>query len=153
MGYEPSTPRQLLPIHPDPWHIYTQAELEAYQVAARHIWAVHHLMCMISICVEARNRQLTRHAYPGQPSTRTRPPIRPCCCQYIVINTPDGYVVLAKRVDWPLELGIMLGPDVGHQLETHLLGPTRCPVISLFQISRKCPHHGDGELLWNAWQR
>ena len=26
-------------------------------------------------------RQLTQHAYPGQPATRTKPPVKPCCCR------------------------------------------------------------------------
>lgn len=42
-----------------------------------------------------RNRQLTRHAYPGQPSTRPQhaPPL--CLCTYtlgpVLIDHPDGY--------------------------------------------------------------
>lgn len=100
-----------------------------------------HIARVLLITTGHMTKQLTRHAYPGQPSTRTQPPITPCCCQYMTIRTFDGYVVLHTRPEWQSGMSLELGGDVGRELEWHVLGPTRCPVISLFQISSRCPHH------------
>lgn len=75
-----------------------------------------------------RNRQLTRHAYPGQPATRTRPPTKPCTCWY---ETKD--IRTSRGMYQPLRL-------------VHGTG---------FTIEPTCPHHGDVarsvpiEALWN----
>lgn len=36
-------------------------------------------------------RQLTRHAYPGQPAKRTTAPVRPCSCTYAPAVTEVQY--------------------------------------------------------------
>lgn len=50
--------------------------------AEDHFWAIHALMCPWPICTEARPKQLERHAYPGQPSTRAEHVPPPCLCTY-----------------------------------------------------------------------
>lgn len=69
-------------------------------------------------------RQLTRHAYPGQPSTRTRPPVKPCTCEY---RPPDWWLIEGSGV-------VMLAG-------------------SRFMRDPACPHHGlprpSIEELWN----
>lgn len=76
------------------------------------------------------NKQLERHAYPGQASTRPRPPVRPCSCAYYVITPPPGtdHVVIPGRRE-------------GGYAHTHILR-LRCPVASLFLVDYWCPHHG-----------
>lgn len=109
---------ELLPPHPDPFHIYTRAELDAYEAAARHIWAVHHLICTVPICVERRPRQLERHAYPGQPAHRAEHVIQPCTCTYhLFYLLPTGHI---EGVE------IVCNPVLG----------------SSFRIHPMCPHHG-----------
>lgn len=79
-------------------------------------------------------RQLTRHAYPGQASTRAQRPTKPCTCRYYVITSPDGYVVMPSPAYF----------TDARTTDTHILGPLRCPVASLFIIDPWCPHHGLG---------
>ena len=60
-----------------------------------HFWAIHALMCPWPICTEARPKQLERHAYPGQASTRPEHVPPRCLCVYtlgpVLIDHPDGY--------------------------------------------------------------
>jgi hypothetical protein len=118
---------RLLPPHPDPFHIYSRAELGAYEAAARHIWAIHHLLCDVPICKDRRPLQLGRHAYPGQPSTRAEHVVKPCCCEYLRWCTTQedqggiGFVVVASG----------------------------------FQIHPACPHHGhlaNTQLIERMWE-
>lgn len=79
--------------------------------------------------------QLEARAYPGQPTHHSNPPVRPCSCRYRVAYTPaDGALVV---------------PAPHHHPEGDDLDPygyaiwfPRCPVLSWFVISPRCPHHG-----------
>lgn len=86
-------------------------------------WWVHHF----------GPKQLERHAYPGQPSTRTTPPVRPCTCLYCA------------------------APMNGHNhIETlkHTLIPTYgLPAISWFYIDPWCPHHGHAAHDPDLWRQ
>lgn len=93
------------------WEVPDHAR-DAWKVASRHnvrIWMITEGLV---------SRQLTRHAYPGQPSTRTKPPIKPCTCQY----TPSQW--------WLIE-----GSGV---VPSWLWGTG-----SRFTIDPACPNHGD----------
>lgn len=116
-----TTPGGLLPPHPDPWHIYTRTELDAYETAAAHIWAVHHLLCDVPICQENRPKQLERHAYPGQPSAKAQHVIQPCCCTYRLYarsynNHPDDGPIVATTFHIHPAC-----PHHGHRANTHLI--------------------------------
>lgn len=118
--------------HPDPFHIPTRAELEAFSTAARHHWAIDAIMRGVPLPWPAR-LQLEAHAYPGQPTHHSAPPVRPCSCAYHVATTPHGgYLVVPvpRKTDDELE---GFGFEVWYP---------RCPVLSWFTIRRSCPHHG-----------
>lgn len=86
----------------------------------------------------ATHHQLEAHAYPGQPTHHSAPPIRPCTCAYHVMNTPaDGYLVVPSYRS-PFSYN-----DTGHEDDwTYAVWYPRCPVLSWFTIRRTCPHHG-----------
>lgn len=62
------------------------------------------------------NKELTRHAYPGQPAHRPEHAVQPCTCIYLVY-VPDDATGYPEGWD-----GISL--------------------VSTFQITPECPHHG-----------
>lgn len=100
------------------------------------LWMVgaQHVARIALINARMTTKQLERHAYPGQASTRPRPPVRRCSCRYYVITSPDGYVVMPSPAYF----------TDARTTDTHILGPLRCPVASLFIIDPWCPHHGLG---------
>lgn len=58
---------------------------DVHEITRPLVLAVHVVMCREpDECVPNHplQHQLTRHAYPGQPTTRTRPPTKPCTCYY-----------------------------------------------------------------------
>jgi hypothetical protein len=125
--------------HPDPFHIPTRAELEAFITAARHHWAIDAIMHGYPIPWPAR-LELEAHAYPGQPTHHSAPPVRPCRCIYHVMNTPEsGYLVVpAPSPTTPYDVD----PDPLELEYTYAVWYPRCPVLSWFTIARHCPHHG-----------
>jgi hypothetical protein len=124
--------------HPDPFHIPTRLELETFQIAARHHWAIADLMYGSPLPWPAR-LQLEAHAYPGQPTQHSAPPVRPCTCAYHVMNTPEGgYLVVPARKPTPGPWE----PDPFEVEYTYAVWYPRCPVLSWFTIRRTCPHHG-----------
>jgi hypothetical protein len=84
-------------------------------------------------------RQLEAHAYPGQPTHHSAPPVKPCTCAYHVVNTPeDGLLVVPARKPTPGPWE----PDPFEVEYTYAVWYPRCPVLSWFTIRRTCPHHG-----------
>lgn len=82
-------------------------------------WWVHHF----------GPKQLERHAYPGQPSTPTRPPVRPCTCHYWAARSNHTHV---------------------ETLNHTLIPMYDLPAVSWFHIDPLCPHHGDINALTQA---
>lgn len=83
--------------------------------------------------------QLEAHAYPGQPTHHSAPPVRPCTCTYHVAITPaGGYLV----VPTPRPVVAYLEAEQLDNPEPWAIWYPRCPVLSWFTIRRSCPHHG-----------
>lgn len=69
------------------------------------------------------NKQLERHAYPGQPSTRTRPPVARCECIYWRATISDGR-------------------DHIQTLQHLIISVHGLPGVGWFEPVPWCPHHG-----------
>jgi hypothetical protein len=76
-------------------------------------------------------QQLERHAYPGQPSTRTQPPTQPCtcwytawCCGYHIGGPTPQPPTWCPHTDTPTHLatGFMRNPQCTHHGWTELEG-------------------------------
>lgn len=103
-----------------------------------YIAAWNHYWDLRSICTMPKDRvhrQLTRHAYPGQPSTRAQHVVQVCSCTYLVVQlgSPEG--------------GLVMMPTPGQRAwdgiaASHILELWGGPVASLFVIAPECPHHG-----------
>ena len=143
MDLDTYAPNKVLAPHPDPFHIYTRAELDAYEAAARHLWAIHKLFCDVPICAEQRRPQLTRHAYPGQASTRAHHGPPPCTCHYHALKLArrfqlDPYI----RVPIPPQQPGYTVDEFVHVSESRAMPTYGLPGISWFDINPACPHHG-----------
>lgn len=79
----------------------------------------------------APHKQLTRHAYPGQPSHRAEHVIQPCVCRYrtAALEYRGFTVVVTTRAFPPY-------PVLKTMLDTGVWRAT------WFEIQPHCPHHG-----------
>lgn len=82
-------------------------------------------------------RELTQHAYPGQPATRTRPPTKPCTCWYLcLVCGLDLTHAWCKQDGVDLTWCYHPASPVPHRATGFRINPT-------------CPHHGRQVLILN----
>jgi hypothetical protein len=91
------------------------ATWNAYTAAWNHYWDIRALCTPDDF---PAHRQLTRHAYPGQPSTKAEHVVQPCCCEY-----HRHHLLTTAHIE---------GIDI-------VLNPV---IATTFQIHPACPHHG-----------
>lgn len=76
-------------------------------------------------------RQLTQHAYPGQPARKAEHVVQPCTCRYRTTTLRyRGISVVVTSPAFPPYLVLK------HMLDTDTLDG------SWFEINPACPHHG-----------
>jgi hypothetical protein len=126
-----------------PGSLYDQDSPAAHSIwwtCYEHVAMVEWIMTGRSWGWPDKPKELERHAYPGQPSTRTKPPVKPCTCEYHCAR-------------WVLPLQF---------LETRtrtLIDVLGLHGISWITINPDCPQHGEAvrivgdgvtvEELWN----
>lgn len=100
----------------------------AYCAAWNHYWDIRALCAPEDFPM---SRQLTQHAYPGQPARKAEHVVQPCTCRYRTTTLRyRGISVVVTSPAFPPYLVLK------HMLDTDTLDG------SWFEIDPACPHHG-----------
>lgn len=120
--------------------IHTPAHRLMNPAVRAELYGLTLLLQMLNHASFYANRQLTQHAYPGQPSTRARTVVPPCCCAYVALCCSewlDGVLWLTGPGQWCEHRGSKYG-GWGH-------------IATGFIICPACPHHSTPHTIEELW--